>query len=180
MKLHDILNEMPQMVRQDVFPFAESSERNLRNFPKYQSQAKKEAQHGEYQIVSLDHDDLYLLHGNTAIGLMNLTPSRLKGLNVPTFQVMNVYITPEYQNKRLGLLLYNHVLRIRRHAFASGALMTPASRRVYTSFLKDPQIDVYALTRDEQQRLELHAGPEGVTTGNPETDNKAYFIMVAK
>ena len=66
--------------------------------------------------------------------------------------------------------------------------MTPASRRIYSSLLKDPTVDVYALVYKSVgvgrggkfSREELHIGPDGVTTGDELLDNTSTFVAVAK
>jgi hypothetical protein len=143
---------------------------------------------------------LFLFVKDVAVGMMHLVDSRLpkKLVGKKSWQVMNVYLKPEYRNQRLGLELYDYVLHHKKQAFASGAAMTPSSRRIYTSNLKNPSVDVYALIKGftsladmeamwdvgrdvepEYDRRELHVGPDGVTTGEPGLDRVAIFVMVA-
>jgi hypothetical protein len=75
-------------------------------------------------------------------------------------------------------MMYNHIIHGRGEAFASGAAMTPASRRVYTSLFRDPTVDAYALTGEG--RVELSVGPDGVTTGDPAIDRRAVFVLTEK
>lgn len=181
MRLHDILLEMPAMVPQGMYPLEKSSVTDLEDATILgPSRYTLLFQDKNVRIVCPPHrpTDLYLFFDDTAIGVMSLARSRIEALTVPGWQVMNVFILPEYRNKKLGLMLYNYVLHHRKEAFASAAAMTPASRRVYTSLFKDPTVDVYAIVN--KQRQEVVVGPDGISTEDPKDNNRAAFIAVAK
>lgn len=133
---------------------------------------------------------LFVFIKDTAVGVLDVTDASLKVKEIigrQTWQVKNVYILPEHRNKRLGLLLYHHILHRRKQAFAAGAALTPSSRRIYDSLLRDSTVDVYALYFEEvkkqeyeYRRVELHLGPDGITTGDRDIDKNSEFVAVGK
>lgn len=192
------------MVPQDQYPagLASDAEEWLQSATNNPSDLKEKYRKGDIRIMSLKGVHLFLFVKDVAVGHMHLVDARnlKKIIGKRAWQVMNVYVKPEYRNQRLGIMLYDYVLHHRNHAFASGESMTPSSRRIYTSKLKDPSVDVYALIRDYSNfempskgslwsetplnqkaysRRELHTGPDGVTTGEPGLDRVATFVMVA-
>jgi len=186
MKLRDILIEAPFMVKQSGYPkdFGERSQQDVdfaTNNPwKYKEKYRegdisfREDFRGYVITVWLDEE---------AIGVMHLKPVMLsKIIGATAHQVMNVWIDPKHRNKRIGLKLYNYVLHQRKEGFASHEFMTPASRRIYTSLLDDPSVDVYALLRNEDgtfRRVELNKRTRGLTTGSTVDDARAAFVAVA-
>lgn len=198
------------MVPQEHYPF--DTARELQYVTKNPPPGmKEEYRSGKIRIMSEDYTTLYMFMDDVAIGklhLVNAGNDIKKLIGTRGWQVMDVFISEKFRNQRLGLVLYNFVLHHRKHAFTSAAAMTPASRRVYGSFLKDPKVDVYALVAPEDQpasdtfgpddgyrghrshplqadpkdliRHELHLGPDGITTGDADLDSDSMFVMVAK
>lgn len=200
MKIHEIIAEAPEMVPQDRYPaeLADDAEQWLQSVTDDPSELKEKFRDGNIRIMSLEGVHLFLFDGDTAVGHMHLVDAKnlKKVIGKRAWQVMNVYVKPEYRNQRLGIMLYDYILHHRKHAFASGAQMTPSSRRIYTSKLKDPSVDVYGLVKDfsgatkgdlytygaamKYERIELRAGSDGVTTGDRHLDHMTTFVMIAK
>ena len=85
---------------------------------------KEEYRSGKLRIMSDDYTYLYLYMNDVAVGKLHLVNGgndikKLVGTRV--WQVMDVFVSPEFRNKRLGLMLYNFVLHHRKHAFGSAA-----------------------------------------------------------
>jgi len=185
MKLQD-LKEMPAMVPQSVYPLDKQSIGALQSATQSSDKLKELSRDGDISIkINPERSNvLYVFVDDEAVGIMELTPSRVE-VDVRAWQVSNVFVSPEYRNRMLGIMLYNFVLHRRGEAFAAGAAMTPSSRRIYTSLFKDPTVDVYALVgkdreRKDRERKELEIAPEGVTTGDSVMDQSAVFVAVAK
>lgn len=185
MRIHEILTEVPYMVPQKQYAPVESDAlRTLKNASSRPDAYRTEYEEGDTRIASRRDDELVLFIGDLAVGMMHLTNAHAgEQLDRETWQVMNVYVLPEHRNKKLGLMMYQHVLHHRKEAFAAGAAMTPSSRRVYDSLWKDPTVDVYALHVDnegEYKKLDLKIGPDGVTTGDRQIDKESLFVAIAK
>lgn len=181
MRLHDILLEMPYMVPQEMYPLGKSSVTELEDATIHGlSRYTLLFQDKNVRIVCPppNPNRLYLFVDDTAVGIMSLAQARIESLTVPAWQVVNVFILPEYRNKKLGLMMYNYVLHQRKEAFASAAAMTPASRRIYTSLIKDQTVDVYAIVN--KQRQEVVNGPDGISTKDPNDNSRATFVAIAK
>lgn len=187
MKLRDILNEAPVMVKQGGYPkeFQDRAEDDIYLANQLPHRHKEMYRAGNISFrENYNHRIITVWVDDKAIGVMNIQPSLLsKVIGTPSHQVMNVWIDPKHRNKKLGLKLYNYVLHQRREGFASGAVMTPASRRIYTSLLGDSTVDVYALLYNEDDgtfsRQELNKRTRGLTTGSTVDDARATFVAVA-
>jgi len=185
MKLHDILIEAPFMVKQSGYPadFQHAAERAVALANQYTSYYQEKYRDGDVSFGEDPSGNMIIVYvDDEAIGMMHLERSRLsKVIGTPSHQVMNVWIKREHRNKGIGLKLYNYVLRQRKEGFASACYMTPASRRLYTSLLGDPSVDVYALLHNKDgtyQRQELNKRTRGLTTGSAVDDARATFVMV--
>jgi len=187
MRTYEILTEVPIMVSQEKYPFETESIRLLQQATMRPDAHRTEYEKGDLRIASSRDEILFVFIKDTAVGVIELTgvSENIEDLiGRQAWQALNAYVLPEHRNKKLGVMLYQHVLHRRKEAFAAGAAMTPSSRRVYSSLLKDPTVDVYALYSEdpygELERLELQMGPKGVTTGASEVDNDSIFVAIAK
>ena len=187
MRIQQILTEVPFMVSQkDYGAVKGEAVRALEIASSKPNAYRTEYEEGNIRIAVGDRNELILFAGDRAVGVMHLTPDRIgKQLGKTVWQVTNVYVLPKSRDKKFGLMLYKHILHHRKEAFAASAAMTPSSRRIYDSLLRDPSVDVYALRavdryEDEYEKLELHIGPDGITTGDPKMDRNVTFVMDAK
>ena len=197
------LSEAPVMVKQGEYPtgLEGRAKQDISYATNNSHQLQEKSRGGNIRFMEGTKDtQIFVFDKEVSIGIMELviSPQVSKHIGVASFQVFNVFILQQYRNKGIGKKLYEYVLHERGDAFASGASMTPASRRVYTSFLGDPTVDVFALKKSFTphndrsnfrfgsrfdnttfERVELNKRTRGLTTGSTEEDNKAIFVMMA-
>jgi len=187
MELTELVTEAPLMVKQGGYPpFFKKDAMNSISRAAMNPALKETYRDGDvvFKENPSNPNNIYVFFGDEPIGVMNLAQSKAitHTIGKPAYQVMNVFILPEYRNKGIGIKLYNYVLHQRDEAFASGAAMTPASRRIYTSLLGDPSVDVYALKFNrpgDYERIELNKRTRGLTTGKTKLDNSVTFVATA-
>ena len=178
MKIKDLtLFEMPYMVDQKAYPNTDGNVRHLSRLTP--AGMEEEFSNGRFRIMSKSPTVLHLFDGDKAIGLMYLMNSMRAIPGKQGRTVVDVFILPEYNNQKLGLLMYKHIILNRQEAMVAATAMTPSSRRIYGSLLQDPAIHVYGLTKDGEPKP-LFIGPEGITSGNNADDAKISFVAVAK
>ena len=186
MKLKDILNEMPSMVPQQAYPYDRESEMTVAAATNDPSAFVEKYSDGNISIRERKTDParIYLFSGDQAVGVFILVryPRPSAHLGQTVHQVSNVWIDPDYRNKGFGTMLYNYILQQRKEGFASGAAMTPSSRRVYTSMLNNSSVEVFGLLYNdgEYERVELYKGKDGITTGSAEDDKRTVFVILPR